>query len=175
MAINSRKKGCKAERDVAKALESWTNKKFARTPSSGGLNWKKTNVKGDVVCTTEGHYFPFCVEVKSYKEINLSYIIIGKKDCILYKFWEQCERESKEANKTPILLMRFNGMPKGEWMVVISYELYRKICAMQASWNVSKTCQNHLISTKDGLVILNSSMLWEVNYKNLKKLLKPKK
>ena len=175
MAINSRKKGCKAERDVAKALEKWANKKFARTPSSGGLNWKKTNVKGDVVCTTEGHYFPFCIEVKSYKEINLSYLVIGKRDCILYKFWEQCQRESGEAEKTPILFMRFNGMPKDEWMVVISYELYKKICSFTPIWNVSKKCQNHLISTQDGLVVMNSSMLWGVNYKELKNLLKKKK
>lgn len=168
--INSRTKGNKAERQASKLLETWTGKKFARTPSSGGLNWKSTNVKGDVVCTTEGHYFPFCVEVKSYKEINVSNLIVGKKSCIIYKFWEQSQRESKDASKIPILMMRYNMMPSNEWMVCIELGLYHKLKKY-----FLKTEHNYLVSVKDNLVLFNSATLLELPYKEIKKLLKRKK
>lgn len=171
--INSRKKGCKAERDASKSFETWTNKKFARTPSSGGLNWKSSNAKGDIVCTTEGHYFPFCIEVKSYKEINLSYLLVGKKDCIMYKFWEQCSGDAKKANKTPLLLMRFNGMPKFEWVVVMELTLFKLLEKSNSDKWLNSS--NFLFSVKDGLVLMNSAQFFTSDYKAIKKLLKPKK
>ena len=38
--INSRSKGNRAELIAAKVMEVWAGKKFARVPSSGGLQWK---------------------------------------------------------------------------------------------------------------------------------------
>lgn len=36
--INSRAKGSKNERELAKLFKDWTGKEFARTPSSGGAS-----------------------------------------------------------------------------------------------------------------------------------------
>lgn len=110
--INSRRKGAKNERNVAKLFEKWTGKEFSRTPSSGGLNWKSSNSKGDIVCTTEGHFFPFCVEVKAHKDINFSHLLNPKiKEPKILEFWKQCERDAIKANKLPLLIMRYDGMP----------------------------------------------------------------
>lgn len=120
MAINSRAKGNKTERIAAKVLAKWTGKKFSRTPSSGGLAWKNSNVKGDVVCTKEGHYFPFCVEVKGYTKIDFSHLLMNIKNCDILDFWSQCVRDARAANKQPLLMMRYNGLPKGFFFICVS-------------------------------------------------------
>lgn len=119
MAINSRKKGSKTERLVAKLIEDWTGKKFARTPSSGGLQWKASMAKGDVVCTTEGHFFPFCLEVKNYRNINFEHLLYNPKGSDILKFWEQASRDATLAKKVPMLLMRYNGLPRNLFFIVI--------------------------------------------------------
>lgn len=112
--MNSRRKGAKNEREVAKALKDWTGKEFAKTPASGGLQWKTANSKGDVVCTTEGHYFPFCVEAKFHVKIDFSHLLTpGIKNVEILDFWKQCVRDAKKCKKVPMLLMRYNLLPKG--------------------------------------------------------------
>lgn len=115
--INSRSKGNRAERVAAEVLGKWTGKKFARVPSSGGLQWKNTNAKGDIVCTEEGHFFPFCVEVKNYREINFEHLLYSKKAKIM-EFWQQCERDAKIANKIPLLMMRYDGLPSSFFFII---------------------------------------------------------
>lgn len=89
----------------------------------GGLNWKSANSKGDIVCTTEGHYFPFCIEVKHHAEINFSEIYIpNKKKVKVLEFWEQCKRDASKANKIPLLFMRYNGLPNDFFFIGISKE-----------------------------------------------------
>ena len=71
MRKNSRNKGSRFERTIAKAWESWTGYKFSRTPGSGG--WAKAkDAMGDLVCTDEKHSrrFPFSIECKNYQEIK---------------------------------------------------------------------------------------------------------
>jgi hypothetical protein len=127
MPINSRRKGKKAERVIAKVLEKWTGKKFASTPASGGLNWQKANVAGDVVCATEGHYFPFAVEVKNYTKIDFSHLITpGIKNVEILDFWAQCSRDAKKCNKVPMLVMRYNGLPKEFYYLVLDVEFWSK-------------------------------------------------
>ena len=161
MAINSRNKGNKAERTVAKLMEKWTSKQFARTPSSGGLNWKSANSKGDIVSTTEGHYFPFCIEVKHHAEINFSELLIpGKKKVKVLEFWEQCKRDALRANKIPLLFMRYNGLPNDFFFIGVSLEYSHKL-----KLNLKQSIiVNHL-----GLVIGISSELFMLNeYKPLR-------
>lgn len=167
--INSRSKGNKNERQLAKLFEVWTKKKFARTPSSGGLNWKKANVKGDIVCTTEGHYFPFCIEAKSYQEINFQHLLYLDKAIVL-KFWEQAKRDAMGANKVPILFMRTNGMPKDLHFVVMhqsDFRLYiKEHLALDSSYLYVK---NHR------LIILKSTELFDTPYKEIKAKIKTTK
>lgn len=125
MGINSRSKGAKNERIIAKAFEEWTNKKFAKTPASGGLNWKTQNVAGDIVCCTEGHYFPFVIEGKSYDKIDFSHLLTpGIKNIDIIDFWNQAKRDAVKVNKIPMLLMRYNGLPKSFWFIVMEEDFY---------------------------------------------------
>lgn len=168
MAINSRSKGCKNERKAAKLIAAWTNKAFARTPSSGGLNWKTSNTKGDIVCTTEGHYFPFCVEVKAHKEINFSELLMSKKKGVkVQEFWEQATRDAAKCNKTPLLFMRYNRMPSNLFFIALPQE----------TWRVIKKCipkGNTLTWTtpEGGIVICPSDLFLSSDYKQIKKVLK---
>lgn len=163
---NSRRKGSKNERNISKLLESWTKKKFSRTPSSGGLNWKNSQVSGDIVCTTEGHYFPFSIEAKNYREINFEHLLYLDDPDIL-KFWNQCVSDSKKSAKTkiPLLFMRYNGMPKDLHFVAIPnhYFILLKPLIPEGS--------RHLVSS-EGFTIFRSTSLFKSDYKEVKKTLK---
>lgn len=120
MRKNSRNKGSRFERTVAKAWESWTGYKFSRTPGSGG--WAKAkDAMGDLVCTDEKHSrrFPFSIECKNYQEIKFEHILLGLRSCKIVSFWEQATKDAKRSGKIPILIMRYNSMPKGEAFFII--------------------------------------------------------
>lgn len=160
MKINSRSKGNKNERELAKLFKAWTKKEFARTPSSGGLQWKSSNSKGDIVCTTEGHYFPFCIEAKNYKDINFQHLLYLPKAKI-DEFWAQAKRDADKANKIPLLFMRYNGMPKNMHFVVLEFKFFKEAWA-------SEIKHESMVLRKRGLIILNSQDFFSQNYKNLK-------
>lgn len=166
--INSRRKGARNENKIAKLFEIWTNKKFAKTPASGGLNWKHTMVAGDIVCTTEGHYFPFCIEAKTYQDINFIHLLDTKKKGVKVKeFWEQCLTDSKKANKVPLLLMRYNGMAKDLHYVMMTHEFYTNHFGYKLKTYV-------VIKIKDypKLILTPSNEFFQSNYKQIKKTLK---
>lgn len=120
MRKNSRNKGSRFERTIAKAWESWTGYKFSRTPGSGG--WAKAkDAMGDLVCTDEKHSrrFPFSIECKNYQDIKFEHILLGLKSCKIISFWEQATKDAKCAGKIPILIMRYNSMPKGEAFFIV--------------------------------------------------------
>ena len=124
--INSRTKGSKNERDIAKWWKSWTGFEFTRTPSSGGLRWKKTdNISADIVCSDDKHSrrFPFSIECKSYKDINFEHVLLGNKKCKILEFWHQATHDAVRSHKIPILMMRYNGMPKEEYFFAVDKEL----------------------------------------------------
>lgn len=102
MRKNSRNKGSRFERTIAKAWESWTGYKFSRTPGSGG--WAKAkDAMGDLVCTDEKHSrrFPFSIECKNYQDIKFEHILLGLKSCKIISFWEQATKDAKRAGKYP--------------------------------------------------------------------------
>ena len=120
MRKNSRNKGSRFERTIAKAWESWTGYKFSRTPGSGG--WAKAkDAMGDLVCTDEKHSrrFPFSIECKNYQDIKFEHILLGLKSCKIISFWEQATKDAKRAGKIPILIMRYNSMPKSEAFFIV--------------------------------------------------------
>lgn len=120
MRKNSRNKGSRFERTIAKAWESWTGYKFSRTPGSGG--WAKAkDAMGDLVCTDEKHSrrFPFSIECKNYQEIKFEHILLGLRSCKIISFWEQAIKDAKRCGKIPVLIMRYNSMPKGEAFFII--------------------------------------------------------
>lgn len=177
--INSRKKGSKAERDLAKQMSEWTNKKFARTPSSGGLQWGSSFAKGDIVCTTEGHYFPFCIEIKFHHDISVNELLVSRKSkAKISEFWEQCTRDAKEAKKIPLLFMRWNGAPKGTWLILIPEIIISPLSNLpfprKDKTIPAATIQNPQLG-KGIYYLVHSDFLFKTNYKKLRKCLKTKK
>jgi len=120
--INSKAKGSKNERDTCKWWKDWTGYEFSRVPSSGGLRWSRTtDTTGDIICSDNKHYlrFPFSIECKNYKEINFEHILLGTKGAKVLQFWNQALEDAERGNKLPILMMRYNGMKKGDYFFVV--------------------------------------------------------
>jgi Holliday junction resolvase len=164
--MNSRNKGNKGEREAAKVVGTWTDKKFARVPSSGGLQWKNSNAKGDIVCTEEGHYFPFCMEIKSYGEINFEHLLyLDKAD--VRKFWAQCIRDAEIANKCPMLWMRYNRLPVGFFFIMIPSDIYD-----QFFHPYMEDGDRVMIFPVDKLAVLTTNSLSKIPYKKIRKRIK---
>lgn len=163
--INSRSKGARGEKMAVKLLETWTGKKFARTPASGGLQWKSSMAKGDAVCTVEGHYYPFCNEIKFYENLNFQHLLYLP-DCDIIKFWNQCQRDAKECSKCPMLLMRYNGLPKDFFFIGIPPKIYylyfQKALKRPVTFHIEAL----------DLMIFTTPDLLRVNYKKIRKDIK---
>jgi len=129
MGINAKKKGNRNELRGAKLWQTWTGWEFSRVPASGGLRWKKTDdITGDIICTEKGIYdFKFSIELKFYQDIEFNYLLLDLKKNPVLKFWEQCKADAVRGEKIPILFMRYNGMPKDNYFVVVDFSTYKKI------------------------------------------------
>ena len=169
--MNSRRKGAKNEREIAKVLETWTGKKFAKTPASGGLQWKSAMAKGDVVCTTEGHYFPFCIEGKSYAKIDFNHLLLPQESDIL-TWWKQARRDAEKCNKVPMLLMRYNGLPKGFWFLVLETEFYSKLSMFDRNAHIRTSLFAWKKDINLKFVILKSTEFFKLDYVKAKKIAK---
>lgn len=125
--VNGKKKGSRFERVISKWFTAWTGYEFNRVPASGGLRWKDAeNITSDVACTDSKHSrkFNFSIECKNYQDLNFEHILLEKKTCKILKFWEQARDDAARAKKLPILIMHYNGMPKGEAFVMFSHSVY---------------------------------------------------
>lgn len=177
MSINSRSKGNRAERVAATVITEWTGRKFAKTPSSGGLQWKKSYVKGDITCTVEGHFCPFVFEVKSHREIDFSQILNpGIKDgrIKVWEFWNQVSRDSKTVGKIPMLMMRYDKLPKNFFFVAIKATHYHKFREGLMLDSMSSIKVAVHVNSKDyeNIVILRSTEFFSLSYKAIKKIAK---
>jgi hypothetical protein len=120
------------ERSIAKMLGEWWGCTFRRTPSSGA--WSKQgqsrfskgldaagDFHGDIVAPPEAH-FPFSVECKCYKEVELYKALYGKSN--VFDWWQQCLGDSKRVHKLGMLVVKENG--KGP-LVILSLSSYLKL------------------------------------------------
>lgn len=172
--MNSKKKGNRFELSVSKWLTEWTGYKFQRTPYSGANHFNR-ELASDVMCSDPKHQFRcrISIECKSYKDIKFEHILLGNKGSEVNKFWAQASRDAQRANKVPILCMRYNAMPKGEFFFVISasYALpFWKVMANHPYFSIS-------LNNDDGdvlLVFMASNVLKEVSYQELHKEIKKK-
>ena len=169
---NSKKKGNKGEREVSKWWQEWTKFEFSRVPASGGLRWHSThNTVGDIMCTNEIHsrIFQFAIECKNYKDINFEHLILGNKKVKILEFWEQTRADAERGEKVPILFMRYNGMPKDTYFVVVSRNLFSLIANHIPN---NRLDYDYFIVPNRDFVILNSNDLTGIKYINLHKNLK---
>lgn len=166
MAINSKSKGNKNERELCNWWKDWSGLEFSRVPASGGLRWKKKDdITGDVIMTDERHSrrFPFSIEAKSYKDIKFEALLLGTKKNKLIDFWEQAKEDGNRGNKLPILFMRYNGMPKSTWYTCITLPVF-KIMKKDPNFKPKAVIQ---FTLEDGetIIMLNSTDITTIDYK----------
>jgi len=107
--VNSLQKGKRNERQLAKMLSTWWGSEFHRTPSSGAFftQHQQTQldpVRGDLVCPAD---FPFTVETKNYKVVDLYDLIRNGKKSEIFKWWEQAKDETAPGKK-PLVIFKEN-------------------------------------------------------------------
>ena len=122
--MNSKKKGNRFERVVSKWFTEWTGFNFGRTPSSGAYHRNK-DLASDVMCNDErhAHRCKISIECKSYKDIKFEHLLLGTKGCEIEKFWAQASKDAERAKRIPLLIMRYNSMPKDDFFMVIGENL----------------------------------------------------
>lgn len=118
---NSKKKGNRFERAVAKFFTDWSGFNFGRTPASGAYH-NNRDLGSDLICNDDKHKNRCCIsiECKSYQDIKFEHVLLGNKRCKIFEFWKQASRDAKRTKKFPILCMRYNSMPKGEFFFVVN-------------------------------------------------------
>ena len=127
MGLNARSKGRRGEMQAVEFMKEWTGMDFRRTPGSGGLRGHVADyTEGDIVCVKKNYIFPLCLEVKNYKELNFSHLLYDVKSDIL-GFWKQTKDSAKRAEKIPILLMRYNGLPKNFFFAMTYYRFIDRL------------------------------------------------
>ena len=116
-AVNGKRKGNNNERVAAKFLSEWTGAEFSKTPASGGMHLRNSMFCGDLVCVTEGFYFPFVMETKHLKEVNVQGAL--RDNSMLYKIFRQALNDANRIGKRPLCLIRGNRMPAGEYYLIL--------------------------------------------------------
>ena len=106
--INSRTKGNSFERKVALMLNNkFCTKEFCRSPGSGAFATTHNipdylKIYGDLITPKD---FRFCIECKKgYNKENI-YSLYNKRSEV-WKFIDQCEKDSKLSNKEPLVLFQ---------------------------------------------------------------------
>lgn len=121
--MNSRSKGKRGEREVAKLLQDWWRKlepecKFATTPSSGG--WSTPEMRGEFKVagdlTTTAKRWPWTVEVKRREGWSDKTLKEGKASPI-WGWWKQVLKSSAEEKRMPMLWFRRSHEP---WLVMFA-------------------------------------------------------
>lgn len=116
---NSKKKGNRFERVVAKFFTDWSGFTFGRTPGSGSFH-NNRDLGSDLICNDDKHKNKCClsIECKCYQDIRFEHVLLGNLRCKIFSFWEQASRDAKRTKKLPILCMRYNSMHKGTFFFV---------------------------------------------------------
>jgi len=109
IARGAKKKGSRAERNIAKELSEHFKVELHRTPASGGLRWHQMQglTRGDLVTDSPG--FPFCIEVKNRESWDLRQLLEGNGSIL--DWWEQATDDATAVNKVPLLLFTKNYHP----------------------------------------------------------------
>lgn len=119
MTIDSRSKGKRAEYDVRDLLRERTGLEWERVPGSGGFG-AQHGLKGDIYLPVPtGKRSRYCIEVKHYKDDNITSTLLNKTVSTLEKWWEQTVREAGEMNARPMLVFKKD---RGEWLIALPAE-----------------------------------------------------
>lgn len=119
---HSKSKGSGFEREIAKMLSLfWSDQKHKdlcwRSTSSGARGTvQRTATKayhGDLASTSplmDNFFETFCLELKFYKDVDISEVLRGCKSKIL-TWWTQCKKSAVLSHRIPILIYKSNNRP----------------------------------------------------------------
>lgn len=167
MAINSAAKGSKNERRLSKLFETWVGVEFVRVPRSGGLRWKSgLMITGDTIPSDPYTLaqFPFSIETKFYDEISFADLLLPN-NADIEKFWKQATTDSERVGKIPILLFRYNRMPRDTYFTAVPHSYFIRI----KSTLRDTTPDFPYLSVTNRYVIFMSNVLFECPYNLIKK------
>lgn len=116
MAINSKQKGSRVEREFATEFTKKFGQDFRRVPASGahGTNIAESNIRQDAKEILSGDLitpidFKFCVEIKARAAWNFWDLISNSKKSELYEWINQVENEALVSKKSPLLIIKVNA------------------------------------------------------------------
>lgn len=112
--VDSRQKGARAEAALVKLLKEDTGLNWKRTPGSGALHPDHL-MKGDAY--VPGEHNLYCVEVKHYKECQLTSKVLTDKAPMLLQWWSQAVRQGEQVSKKPLLFFKHD---RSKWFVMFS-------------------------------------------------------
>lgn len=113
-----KRKGSSFERTVAKLIDKWwgvPEHTFWRSVNSGGV-WEP----GDITCRDKSVFFPFVIECKFYKTIDLWPLLLDDPNSLILKWWKKLMEDSnyvvvKKNEKTypagRLLIFKSNNRP----------------------------------------------------------------
>ena len=105
--VDSRSKGMRAEYLVRDLLRAQTGLEFQRVPQSGALAY----LKGDIYLPDRQN--KYCIEVKHYKNDNITSNLFNVSVSNLEKWWLQAVREAAVMKNEPLLVFRKD---RGSWL-----------------------------------------------------------
>lgn len=163
---NSKKKGDKFERKIAKILGDWWGVKFNRTPQSGGASWASSNnAVGDILPPAHAG-FPLVIECKHREEWTMDNVLLNNREP--HTWWAQVIGDSSTVNKAPCLIFTRN---RGSIYVALPYieQVYldlrdKSFPIMRTDFIIEnirkdKLYYDVLITTIDGLTSLPTSYI----------------
>ena len=110
---NSKAKGSRFERKIATMFnDRFETTEFSRTPGSGAFATTHSlpehlQIYGDLIAPKN---FKYCIECKKgYKNIKLNNLLDYSSQ--LWKFIQQCEKDSIKCNKEPMVLFQQDRQP----------------------------------------------------------------
>ena len=110
---NSKAKGSRFERKIAGMFNNrFDTQEFSRTPGSGAFATSHTlpehlQIYGDLIASKN---FRYCIECKKgYSSIKINHLL--DYSSLLWKFIEQCEKDSNKCDKEPMVLFQQDRQP----------------------------------------------------------------
>ena len=117
--VDSRDKGTRAEYQVRDKLRKHTGLVWERVPGSGGFN-ASHSLKGDLYLPPSvGKISKYTIEVKHYKDTQITPNLFNPTVSILEKWLEQTFREAEEMNAKPILVFKHD---RAKWLAALPIE-----------------------------------------------------
>lgn len=101
--VDSRQKGARAEAAAKKILIDYTGLNWQRVPASGALG-AEHGLKGDLYIAKSNNNY--CVEVKHYKDDQVSTKLLTSAKPTIYEWWEQTVRQGKQIDAKPLLIFK---------------------------------------------------------------------